>query len=64
MARVMKRLTEIRDNGKMDSFNVEKYVRELTKTMIDTTHLGMIRFTTRGIMEHKVITNLRCISCV
>ncbi len=89
MARVMKRLPEIWDNVEIDSINVEKYVTELTGTMIEMTkaagrmfkqeHLRMINmatainpgglggkggkgFTTRGIVEHKVITNLRCVN--
>ena len=37
MARVMKRLAEIRDNVEFDSINVEKYVKELTNTIIAMT---------------------------
>ncbi len=37
MAKVMKGLTEIRDDAEFDSINVEKYVKELTNTVIDLT---------------------------
>jgi hypothetical protein len=34
MARVMKRLAEVRDNVEIDSINAEKYVNEFTSTVI------------------------------
>ncbi len=37
MARVMRRLTEIKDKVEADRTNVKKYVKELTNTMIDMT---------------------------
>ncbi len=37
MAKVIKRLAEVRDNVGFDSINVEKYVLELTNTMVDLT---------------------------
>ncbi len=56
MARVMKRLAEIRDNVEIDSINAGKYVKELTSTMIEMTkapgrmfeqeHLRMINMVT------------------
>ncbi len=56
MARVMKRLAELRDNVEIDSINVERYVKELTSTMIEMTeaawrmleqeHLRMINMVT------------------
>ncbi len=56
MARVMKRLVEIRGSMKMDSINVERYVKDLASTMIEMTkatgrmfeheHLRMINMVT------------------
>ncbi len=74
----MKRLKDIENNVETDSINMEKYVKELFKVrwdmfratgaMFEQENLRFINMFaattkhTREIMQHKVITNLRCVN--
>ncbi len=73
MVKGMKRLKDIGNNVEMDSIHMEKYVKELSKVcwdmfrltgaMFEQEHLRIIATKyTRGTMEHKVITNVRCVN--